>query len=240
MHHVSKPSSVKFITRGKKARAVDGVLVIDKPAGPTSHDVVQRIRKLVGRGKVGHSGTLDPAAKGVLVVSIGKATRLIQFMPDDKEYRAVMVLGASTSTQDAYGEVVSRAERVDVSRKELEETLDKFVGEIEQIPPMTSALHHHGERLYHLARRGISVERESRKRIIRHLELINFDSPFATYSVSCSKGTYIRTLCADIGAALGCGAYLGELIRTRVGRFTLDDAVALDELNSSSLSFFTE
>ena len=225
--------------RRKRAETVDGVLVIDKPSGPTSHDVVQRIRKSSGVKKVGHAGTLDPSAMGVLVVCLGKATRLIRFMPDDKEYKAEMVLGVTTSTQDASGEVLSRREGVNVSQEKLEETLKKFVGEIEQVPPMTSARHYRGERLYRLARRGISVEREATKTFIHRIDLVSLNSPKAVFVVSCAKGTYVRTLCADIGNALGYGAYLSMLVRTRVGRFTLAEAVALDELTPSALARYT-
>lgn len=210
---------------------MDRVLVVDKPSGVTSHDVVQRIRRASGARKVGHAGTLDPSATGVLVVLVGKATRLSHFLVDvDKVYRGEIVLGVTTSTQDSEGAPV-RTRRVDgVAEDDLRATFSKFIGHLEQTPPMVSAIKREGVPLYVLARRGVTVEREPRHVRIDRFDLLGYDPPRAEFEVACSKGTYVRTLAADVGEALGCGAHLGQLTRTQVGRFTLADAVGLDEL----------
>ncbi len=212
--------------------AVSGLLVVDKPPGCTSHDVVNRLRRVYGTSKVGHAGTLDPSATGVLIVGIGKATRLLAFLQGTaKEYRAVARFGVSTSTQDAEGEIITeRPCSLDPER--IREEAGKFVGEITQLPPMVSAVKVQGEPLYKAARRGEWVEREQRTVRIYALEVESFDpeTQSATLYVKCSSGTYIRTLASDLGEALGCGAHLTALRRLSVGSFKESEAVSLEAL----------
>ncbi len=210
---------------------------VRKPAGPTSHDVVAEIRRIFGQKRVGHAGTLDPMAAGVLLVCLGKATRVVEYLMGlSKEYRARMVLGRTTDTQDATGEVTSERDASGVTRQMLEEAAARFVGEIEQVPPMISALKHQGKPLYKLAREGKSIERAPRPVTIHSIDVTDFSStpPEAELVVRCSSGTYIRTLCADIGEVLGCGAYMSALERTAVGPFRVDDAVTLDDLRGAT------
>lgn len=212
----------------------EGLLVIDKPAGMTSHDVVDKVRAIFDETKVGHAGTLDPDATGVLLIGIGRATRFLSYAQESpKRYRAVARFGTSTTTQDASGEVVQqRAATFD--RAELEAVAAGFVGEIEQVPPMVSAIKIKGERLHRLARRGKEVERKPRPLTIYELDVVDFtpgEEPEATFDVRCSAGTYIRTLVNDIGETLGSGAHLKSLVRTEAGGFTRDDAVALDAVS---------
>lgn len=223
---------------------MDGVLNINKPAGPTSHDVVVRIRRLLGEKRVGHAGTLDPLATGVLVVCVGKATRIVEYLvTEQKEYLAEMVLGRTTTTQDAAGEETSTADTSHITREMVEAVLPRFTGRILQTPPMVSAVKHEGRRLYELARKDIEVEREPREITIYQLEITSFGpnpscSQLPTLTIGlrvvCSSGTYIRTLCADIGAALGVGGYIQSLVRTRVGRFGLEHAVNLEALERAA------
>ncbi len=209
---------------------MNGFLVVDKPAGITSHDVVDRARRILGIRKIGHLGTLDPLGVGVLVLAVGKATKAVRyFVDDDKEYTTTVRLGVTTDTQDLDGTVLEERE-VNVTLDEFERALDRFRGEIEQIPPMVSAKKVGGKRLYKLHRQGIEVEREPKKVRIYEIDLRDFSPPEATFHVRCSKGTYIRTLCADIGEALGCGGAMAWLRRTKSGFFTIEDAVTLDEL----------
>ena len=211
-----------------------GFLIIDKPAGITSHDVVARIRRISGQRQVGHAGTLDPAATGVLVVALGGATRLIEYVQDEtaKRYLATVALGVVTTTDDAEGSIMHQAAVPDFGRNELEALLAQFQGDILQIPPMYSALHHDGKRMYELARAGQQVERAPRPVHIERIELVGWQAPLLNLDIVCGKGTYIRSLARDIGEAAGCGAHLQALRRTAVGAFTLDDAVALDQLGS--------
>ena len=220
---------------------MDGILCVLKPPGMTSHDVVDVVRRLVGTRRVGHTGTLDPGAAGVLVCCVGRATRLSEFLMDaDKEYRVELRLGMSTTTGDAYGEALPPrdpdAAARPVPRGELDGALRRFTGEILQVPPMVSAVHHAGTRLYRLARRGEVVEREPRKVSVYRIDVLrrSADGRTALLHVSCGKGTYIRTLCADLGDALGVGGYAHFMIRTRAGQFELDDAWTLEELHAAS------
>ena len=209
---------------------ISGILNTDKPAGMTSHDVVDRVRRISGQRRVGHTGTLDPAATGVLVVCLGQATRVAEYlMASDKVYRAQIRLGVSTDTHDAEGEVTATAE-VDVSEEEVRKALASFVGSIQQIPPMYSALKREGVPLYKLARQGITVEREPRSVKIHSIELLEWNPPLLTIQVKCSPGTYIRALARDLGQRLDCGAHLQSLTRLASGHFTLEKAVSLDEL----------
>jgi tRNA pseudouridine55 synthase len=211
-----------------------GALNINKPSGITSHDVVEQVRKLLKTRKVGHTGTLDPAASGVLPICVGKATRLSQYLLEaDKEYRLVAKLGETTDTQDANGRLLEMRDWQGITRQDILQAIQGFIGEIDQIPPMYSACKYNGKRLYKLAREGQWVERKPRRVAIHRLTLVSTQLPLITLEASCSKGTYMRTLCADLGEVLGCGAYLYELVRTRCGQFTIDQAVSLDELRQA-------
>lgn len=203
-----------------------GFLNVDKPAGLTSHDVVAQVRRGLKIKKVGHAGTLDPLATGVLVICIGAATRLSEYvMHTEKRYRARIHLGVRTTTYDAEGEVTARHDASQVSRAEVEQALAGFVGEIEQIPPMYSAIKQGGRKLYDLARAGQVVERQPRPVRIASLEIVDWAPPLVTVDVVCSAGTYIRSLADDLGQALGTGAHLAGLVRTASGSFHLEDAV---------------
>jgi len=210
---------------------LSGVLNINKPPGITSHDVVDVARRLLKIRRVGHTGTLDPRATGVLPLCVGRATRIAQFLTQaDKEYLITMRLGITTDTLDADGKVLSRTDDIAIDLVKLKETLQGFVGEIQQIPPLFSAKKHHGERLYRLARRGETVEREPITVKIYSLTFLSFETPFVRFQVACSKGTYARSLCDDIGRALGCGAHLYALTRVRSGRFLVEEALTLEQL----------
>jgi tRNA pseudouridine55 synthase len=213
-------------------RAPDGLLAIDKPAGPTSHDVVQIVRRRLRAPGAGHLGTLDPAATGLLLVAIGAATRCIAvWQGGEKTYEAALRLGVTTDTQDLAGQVLSRAD-VTCGESGLRDAARAFVGEIDQVPPMVSAVHHRGERLHAIARRGETVERAPRRVTVSAWDWIAIEPPDATFRVRCSSGTYVRTLAHDLGARLGCGAALAHLRRLRIEPFTLERAVTIDELRS--------
>jgi tRNA pseudouridine55 synthase len=226
---------------GRRRRGVDdlsGVLVIDKPAGPTSHDVVQLVRRAAGQSRVGHTGTLDPAATGVLVVCLGRSTKLVRFLQQagTKTYAARMVLGITTDSQDADGAVVDQRDASHVDERGLCEVLARFQGEIEQVPPMVSAVKVGGERLHEKARRGEEVEREARRVTIHDLVLDAFEPgvhPVVSFLVTCSAGTYVRTIAHDVGAALGVGGSLTGLRRIANGPFTVDEAVEVDTITAA-------
>lgn len=212
--------------------AVSGVLLIDKPVGPSSNAVLQRAKRLLGARRAGHTGTLDPLASGLLVIALGEATKYSGGMLDaDKSYRALLKLGERTETGDAEGPVVSRAE-VKVTRDELLAALERYRGEIEQLPPRYAAIKHRGRPLYEYARRGEHVARTARRVAIRRLVLEKFAGDTVGLFVECSKGTYIRVLAEDIGAALGCGAHLAALERTAVGPFALEQSIRLEALEA--------
>ena len=211
---------------------MNGLLVLDKPSRVTSHDVVQRVRRALHVKQVGHTGTLDPLATGVLVICVGVATRVSEYLlGHDKAYRATIRLGVETDTYDATGEVVA-THVVNVERADLEEALARFVGPLQQVPPMHSAIKRDGQKLYELARAGIEVEREARPVVIHSIELLGYQAPDVTIDVRCSAGTYIRSLAHDLGAALGTGAHLNALRRTQVGPFGLDQAIGLAEFET--------
>lgn len=215
----------------------DGVLIIDKPAGITSHDVVDRVRRALKTRRVGHGGTLDPDATGVLVIGVGRATRLLSYaQAGAKRYRAGARFGITTSTQDASGEVVATSDGR-VTEDQLRAALDGFTGAIEQIPPMVSAVKIGGERLYAKARRGEEIERAPRDVFVHKLDLVSFDAleQRADLDVTCSGGTYVRTLVHDVGARLGVGAHLTGLRRIAAGGFAVDEAIAIDEVSPSAL-----
>jgi tRNA pseudouridine55 synthase len=211
---------------------IDGVLVIDKPEGITSHDVVQRVRRWAGQRRVGHLGTLDPLATGVLPIALGEATKLSKLLTHgEKEYSGEIRLGEETATYDREGEVVKSSEGPCPSREEVEKALARFEGEIEQIPPPYSAVKRGGQPAFRRARRGETVELEPRRVTLSRVELTHYEPPLVGLTVICSAGTYLRSLAHDLGAALGTYAHLWKLRRTRSGPFTLEQAVALDDLD---------
>jgi tRNA pseudouridine55 synthase len=208
-----------------------GILVVDKVAGVTSFDAVALARRALGVRRVGHAGTLDPAATGVLPLLVGEATKLTPYLMDhDKEYVATVRFGVTTDTQDLTGRVLATAAVTGLSRERLEVVCRPFVGRIAQTPPMFSAVHHEGQRLYELARRGVEVERTPREVVVSSIAVDEVSGPTATLRIVCGKGTYIRALASDIGAQFGCGAALERLTRTRVGPFTLRNAIPWSEL----------
>lgn len=207
----------------------NGVLLVDKPAGWTSHDVVAFMRARFNAVKVGHCGTLDPAATGLLVIVFGRFTKLSQkFSGEDKVYSGTILLGTETDSQDMDGEVTRTADWRGVTEDQLRGAFASFLGPVMQTPPMVSAVKKDGERLYKLARQGIEIEREAKEIIIHSISVDRIELPYADFTVKCSKGTYVRTLCADIGAKLGCGACLYRLNREMSGSFSLQDAVSLE------------
>ncbi len=219
--------------------SLDGVLVIDKPAGMTSHDVVSRVRKMLGTRRVGHAGTLDPDATGLLLIGVGRATRFLSYAQSaPKRYRAVARFGAETTTQDSSGEVVAQAPP-DFGRTELDASIGRFVGDIDQVPPMVSAVKVGGERLYKKARRGEEIERDARRVTIYRLDVLDVrpieDFVDVTLDVTCSAGTYVRTLAHDLGRELRCGAHLVRLRRTATAGFDESDAIALEDVGPDAL-----
>ncbi|RME68303.1 MAG: tRNA pseudouridine(55) synthase TruB [Verrucomicrobia bacterium] len=208
----------------------EGVLLIDKPAGITSHDVVDRVRRVLRMKRVGHAGTLDPMATGLMLVLVGKATKLSQYLMSlDKEYEGTVTLGVTTNTHDADGEVVSTKPVPELTEDAVLEVMDTFIGDQYQTPPMFSAIKKEGVPLYKLARKGREIEREPRFIRISEFELLRFAPPELDIRVRCSKGTYIRTLAHDLGEKIGCGGHLSALRRTAIDRFSIDQAIPLDE-----------
>jgi tRNA pseudouridine55 synthase len=208
---------------------MNGIVVIDKPAGLTSHDVVSKVKKLLGARKAGHTGTLDPMATGVLPVCLDEATKLAQFLTaENKTYRATMLLGVETNTQDVDGEIINNSDRM-VSEEEIRKVLGRLVGKIKQVPPAFSALKHKGRPLYQYARAGAFPDVAARDVEIFRLEVIDISHPYVTFEVDCSKGTYVRTICSDAGREMGCGACLSGLRRLRSGFFTEAMAVPLHD-----------
>ena len=208
-----------------------GILNVYKEKGYTSHDVVAKLRGIVGQKKIGHTGTLDPDAEGVLPVCLGKATKVCDLLTDkDKTYRAVLLLGKTTDTQDLTGEVLNESDTCFLNEKEVETAIQGFVGEYRQIPPMYSALKVNGKKLYELAREGKTVERAARRVQIFDIEILSIALPRVIMKVHCSKGTYIRTLCHDIGQKLECGACMEKLTRTKVSRFEIKDSLTLAQI----------
>lgn len=213
---------------------INGFVVVDKPAGITSHDVVSRVRRIMGTRKVGHTGTLDPFATGVLPIAINEGTKAIPFLDEAvKCYEALMCLGVATDTLDMTGKVLLERDYTTVIREDVEVVISKFTGIINQIPPMYSAIKQGGQPLYKMARLGLEVERTPRSIKIHTIELLHFSPPFVKFRVVCSRGTYVRTLANDIGNELGCGAALKELRRTASGQFYLTSAVTIEDLQES-------
>ncbi len=207
---------------------IDGIINVYKESGFTSHDVVAKLRGILKQKRIGHTGTLDPEAQGVLPVCLGKATKVCDLITDrEKTYRAVLLLGMTTDTQDTTGQILE-TKPVNVTEAEVSACIEGFVGQQEQIPPMYSAIKVGGRRLYDLARQGIEIERKPRQIEIREIEVEDVSLPEITMTVTCSKGTYIRTLCNDIGNALGCGGCMKSLLRTKAGPFLIEDSVKLE------------
>ncbi len=213
---------------------MNGILNINKPWGRTSFSIVAMVRRLTGERRVGHAGTLDPAATGVLPVCLGQGTRITEFLVDStKAYRAEIELGVATDTYDVSGSITSQGDPSGINRDQLESGLGSFCGLIQQVPPMYSAVKYRGRPLYQLARAGITVERKSRLARIHDLKLVDWQPPVATVEVVCGKGTYIRSLAHDLGQALGCGAYLKNLIRLRCGLFDIEDAISVSQFEDA-------
>ena len=211
---------------------ISGIINVYKEKGFTSHDVVAKMRGILRQKKIGHTGTLDPAAEGVLPVCLGVGTKLCDMLTDtDKTYRAVLLLGQSTDTQDTTGTILREAP-VNCTEEQVKECIFSFLGSYEQIPPMYSALKVNGKRLYELARAGVEVERKARRVRIQEIQLERMELPEVTFTVTCSKGTYIRTLCHDIGEKLGCGGCMKRLERIRVGSFTVDKSLRLSQIEA--------
>lgn len=216
-------------------RLVDGVLLLDKPPGLSSNQALQRAKHLFMAAKAGHTGSLDPFATGLLPLCFGEATKFSHYLLDaDKTYAATMHLGATSTTGDTEGEILTTAE-VSFTEAQIEKALRGFLGEVSQVPPMYSALKHHGKALYEYARAGVEIERPARQVTVHGIAMTHYEAPYLGIRVSCSKGTYIRTLAEDIGKALGCGAYLTQLRRLETGGFDLSGAVTLEQLETMSL-----
>lgn len=214
---------------------MDGILNINKPTGMSSFDVVRVVKKAAKTKKVGHTGTLDPEASGVLPICIGRATKLVDYiMSDYKIYEVELKLGITTDTYDREGKVLQTSE-VNLSENDVKEVIKSFMGEIDQVPPMYSALKVNGQRLYNLARQGIEIERKSRKIHIYNIDILSVDLPVVHFTVKCSKGTYIRSLCYDIGEKLKCGGTMWNLKRTQTGSFNILDSMELDQLNVDNI-----
>lgn len=221
--------------KDSEKEAYEGVLPVWKPEGFTSHDVVAKARRLLGIRRIGHTGTLDPAVTGVLPLCVGRATRVVEYIQElPKEYEAVLIVGYATDTEDATGTVTERVERAELSGEQVEAALKRFVGEIEQIPPMYSAVKVEGKRLYDLARAGVEVERKPRRVVIYEIETLSMEldrpHPVLKLRVRCSKGTYIRTLCSDIGRELGYPAVMSGLVRTSTGGIGRERCVTLEQI----------
>ncbi len=216
---------------------MNGMVVVDKPSGMTSARVVCAVKRALKARKVGHTGTLDPFATGVLVCCVNRATKLAQFLSyGKKRYEAVMCLGVRTDTQDFTGRVLSRSSAVGITNAKIESVFREFVGSTEQLPPYFSALKHHGEPLYKLAREGIFIQKPARRISIYTLTVLDINHPFVRFEVACSHGTYVRTLCADLGEALGCGGHLVQLHRTESGGFKSEEAMSLKALERCALA----
>ncbi|MRR55300.1 MAG: tRNA pseudouridine(55) synthase TruB [Deltaproteobacteria bacterium] len=218
---------------------MNGILIFDKPAGITSHDLVANVRRALNQKKVGHTGTLDPFATGVLPVALGEATKIIPYLDESiKEYRAVMQMGVSTDTQDYTGRIIEQKDTGHITEDLIQEAIRSYIGTISQVPPMFSAVKQGGVPLYKKARLGEEVERAPRQIVIHSFSLDDVQLPLVTFTVSCSRGTYVRTLANDLGVTLGCGAHLVELRRTRSGIFSIVNAIQLGTLRQKSVDDF--
>ncbi len=216
----------------KEDNGLNGFVLVNKPSGMTSHDVVARVRRKFHMKRVGHAGTLDPLATGVLVILLGRSTKLFkEFESYDKAYKATLILGTKTSTADIEGQVIQQMDYSSLTREQFENILPEFRGDIKQVPPMVSAIKVNGKRLYELARKGIQVKRDPRLIKIHDLQLVSFEPPRVTLSIECSKGTYVRQLAEDIAEKLHNVACIAEIERTKVGPFSITETVSLDDLS---------
>ncbi|MBF0532994.1 MAG: tRNA pseudouridine(55) synthase TruB [Candidatus Omnitrophica bacterium] len=215
---------------------MDGILLVNKPSGMTSHDVVAVVRRKFHMRRVGHAGTLDPLATGLLVILLGQGTKFFdRFVAFDKAYRATMILGLTTTSADVEGQELKRLPCAHITQAQVEAVLKQFVGTLEQKPPMVSAVKIGGKKLYQLARQGKTIDRPSRKIIISRLELERMSPPEVQFFMECSKGTYVRQLAADVGEALGCGACISQIERTKVGPFSIQDSFRLEDIHESNV-----
>jgi tRNA pseudouridine55 synthase len=215
---------------------MDGILIINKSTGPTSHDIVNRIRKMSGAKKVGHAGTLDPFAGGILIILIGKATKLqSKFMEMEKTYIGTLKLGEISDTYDITGKIKAQNSKIKINEDKIQKILKTFIGEINQVPPIYSAIKIHGQTAYKMARRGEKPKLKSRKIEIYGIKILNYKWPHLKIEVECGKGTYIRSLANDIGNKLGCGAYLEKLTRTGIGKLKIKNSIRLENINSQNL-----
>jgi tRNA pseudouridine55 synthase len=224
------------VARRRRGRLIDGILLLDKPIGMSSNQALQRAKRLFDAAKAGHTGSLDPLATGVLPLCFGEATKFSQYLLDaDKAYKSTFILGTSTTTGDAEGEVIADCNAAHIEQADVERALDAFRGEIDQIPSMYSALKHEGQPLYKLARKGIEIERKSRRVVIKRLDVCAYrpaDKPEVDVYIECTKGTYVRSLAEDLGAALKCGGHVSALRRTQAGPFSIDNCVTLAALEA--------
>ncbi|HBG60870.1 MAG: tRNA pseudouridine(55) synthase TruB [Omnitrophica WOR_2 bacterium GWF2_38_59] len=220
---------------------MNGIVVINKPNGITSHDVVDRIRRKFRMKRVGHAGTLDPLATGVLVLLLGKSTKLFdRFVDFDKAYRATMILGTKTISADTEGEIIETKAFSHITEGQIKEVFERFQGDIEQLPPMVSAVKIGGKKLYEMARKGVNIERKPRNVRIDRLDIEEIDFPDVRFYMECSKGTYVRQLADDVGDALGCGACISQIQRTKVGPFNIEEAVTIEDLNEDHIRDWTD
>lgn len=222
-----------WVRSGGKIIKMAGFLLINKPPGMTSHDVVDKLRQITGIKKIGHAGTLDPFASGLLILGISREAtkRLSKFLKLDKEYIATLKLGAESDTFDREGKITEKKVKRIPTLEEVKEILKSFLGEIEQIPPAFSAKKIRGKKAYELARKGVEVKLKPERVKIYQISVLDYKFPFLKIKVNCSSGTYIRSLASDIGKKLKCGAYLEDLVRTKIGKFSLEDAVSLEKIN---------
>ena len=228
------------MARKPDRKDLNGIVAINKPSGITSHDVVDCVRRKFSMRRIGHAGTLDPLATGVLVILVGQGTKLFdKFVGFDKGYRATLILGTKTTSADTQGEVIEEKPWADVTEQQVRDMFETFLGEGEQIPPMVSAVRVNGQRLYKLARQGIEVKREPRLIRIDKIEMLRFEPPHVEFLLECSKGTYVRKFAEDVGDKLGCGACISQIERTKVGSFSLDEAIILDELTEDCVKEFS-
>jgi tRNA pseudouridine55 synthase len=218
---------------------LNGIVVVNKPAGMTSHDVVNIARKKLGMRRIGHAGTLDPLATGVLILLVGNGTKLFdQFVAFDKAYRATMILGQRTTSADVEGCLIEERPYDYVTEDAVRQVFDLFLGEGKQLPPMVSAVRVNGQRLYELARRGLTVERKPRDIFIDRIDLLRFEPPQVEFLLKCSKGTYVRTFAEDVGERLGCGACICQIERTQVGPYMITEAVEITDIRDESVNDF--
>jgi len=214
----------------------EGILIIDKPAGFTSHDIVSKLRHKFKMNRIGHAGTLDPLATGVLVILLGKSTKLFnKFVDFDKSYEATLLLGTTTDSADIEGKIIKQLSYNQITQKQIEDAFKIFLGDIQQVPPMVSAVKIRGIKLYQLARRGIHIERPARSIRINHLQLDEFTKPEVKFSLECSKGTYVRQLAEDVGNVLKCGACITKIKRTKVGPFCIEHSNTIENVNEDHI-----